>query len=266
MTNLKRGVRHNFVFLLQQLLNGQGYSLKVDGYFGAATEAAVRDFQEKHHLKKDGIVGVKTWTVLNAQASVTLPRFLSEDDFVRAAAELQIEPALIKAVQEVETGGRSGFLTDGRPVILFEGHIFWKELKKRGLDPQDYKDGNGDILYARWTKEHYLGGSAEYGRLEKARSIHEEAALCSASWGMFQIMGFNHKLCGFERVSDFTATQYRSEGEQLLSFAAFVRNSSCLDPLRAKDWRGFARCYNGPGYQANAYHTKLEKAYRKYTS
>ena len=62
---------------------------------------------------------------------------LTENDFQRVADLLGIEVAVVKAVQAVETGGHGGFVAPGRPMILFEGHIFWRELKKRGLDPPD---------------------------------------------------------------------------------------------------------------------------------
>ena len=63
---------------------------------------------------------------------------LTENDFQRVADLLGIEVAVVKAVQAVETGGCGGFVAPGRPMILFEGHIFWRELKKRGLDPERY--------------------------------------------------------------------------------------------------------------------------------
>ena len=44
------------------------------------------------------------------------------------ANSLDLEPALLKAVQLVEAAGRDGFLADGRPQILFEGHIMYKEV------------------------------------------------------------------------------------------------------------------------------------------
>ncbi|MBE9076804.1 N-acetylmuramoyl-L-alanine amidase [Romeria aff. gracilis LEGE 07310] len=37
----------------------------VDGIFGSRTEAAVREFQRKHSLVPDGIVGPKTWAALD---------------------------------------------------------------------------------------------------------------------------------------------------------------------------------------------------------
>jgi len=50
------------------------------------------------------------------------------------ANRLGLEPALLKAVQVVEAAGRDGFLADGRPQILFEGHIMYKEFHKKFPD------------------------------------------------------------------------------------------------------------------------------------
>lgn len=61
---LKRGAKGNDVKKLQELLNKQGYELKVDGKFGELTESAVKDFQKNKGLKIDGIVGNKTWNLL----------------------------------------------------------------------------------------------------------------------------------------------------------------------------------------------------------
>jgi len=49
---------------IQYLLRQRGYSLDVDGIYGAATEAAVKDFQSKNGLSADGIVGPDTWSKL----------------------------------------------------------------------------------------------------------------------------------------------------------------------------------------------------------
>ncbi len=56
---------------LQEKLNSKGYSLEVDGQFGAKTQAAVRDYQKKNNLSVDGIVGNATWGSLNNTNSST---------------------------------------------------------------------------------------------------------------------------------------------------------------------------------------------------
>lgn len=191
---------------------------------------------------------------------------LTDEDFTQIAELLGCEPAALKAVQQVETGGRGGFFSLGKPTILFEGHIFWTQLKKRGSNPEDYVKGNENILYPKWEKGHYKGGIGEYDRLEQARKINREAADASASWGMFQIMGFNYAACGEESIESFVRSMCESEFKQLLLTANFIKkNSQMLQALQAKDWAVFAKCYNGPAYAQNSYDVKLEAAYQKYS-
>ena len=128
---------------------------------------------------------------------------MTEEDFILVARLLDVEVTALKAVQQVETGGRGGFFAPGKPAILFEGHIFWNQLKKRNINPESHVKGNENILYPKWEKGHYKGGMGEYDRLEQARKINHEAADASASWGMFQIMGFNYAACGEKSVDSF---------------------------------------------------------------
>ena len=265
MQTLRISNRGGDVYTLQQLLQEWGYDLPVTGNFGQMTDKAVRDFQAKMKLTPDGIVGRRTWEMLmDKDALLLLPLRLKEEDFVRSAQTLQVEVATVKAVQEVETGGRGGFFSADRPAILFEGHIFWNQLKKQGKTPEDYLPGNEDILYPKWTKAHYKGGKGEYERLEKAMKIDHEAAISSASWGLFQIMGFNHKICGCDTVGEFVSKMKENEGAQLDLFTAFVQSNKLDSYLREKDWAGFARRYTGPAYAENKYDQKLKAAYEKH--
>ena len=59
-TIMKKGSRGESVKWLQWWLNRYGYGLVVDGKFGIATEYAVGNFQMKHNLKVDNIVGKYT--------------------------------------------------------------------------------------------------------------------------------------------------------------------------------------------------------------
>lgn len=134
----------------------------------------------------------------------------------------------------------------GKPAILFEGHVFWQQLVKKGIDPSKYVTGNEDILYPKWETGHYKGGMKEYERLEKARSINREAADASASWGMFQIMGFNYKACDENSVESFVTAMCESERKQLILSARFIKKGGMLSALIAKNWSEFACKYNVP--------------------
>ncbi len=61
---LKKGAKGEDVQALQELLNGHGYDLEVDGSFGGATEKALKSYQEAHGLTVDGSCGRATWTSL----------------------------------------------------------------------------------------------------------------------------------------------------------------------------------------------------------
>ncbi len=199
---------------------------------------------------------------------------LTNDDIVKKAEENHIEPAALMAVVEVESG-KSGFLDDGRPKILFEGHVFWRLLvqkQKEGkidFGPEKYAAEHPDILYPKWTKQYYKGGSAEYDRLGKALLIEHDSALMSASWGKFQIMGENFKLAGYTTVDEFVEDHKISEAKHLDAFFNYCTNrifrkKSLIEYLKMKNWQNFAEAYNGSGYAANQYDIKLEKSYNKH--
>lgn len=187
---------------------------------------------------------------------------LSKERIQSFAAELGVEYCTVKAVIEVETGGKP-FLTDGRPLILFEGHIFWRELNRLALNPESFAcSDTADILYRTWTKKHYKGGAGEYERLQRAITINQEAAYRSASWGLFQIMGFNCELCGEPDINEFVRKQESLES-QLTMAAAFIKSAGHTVSLARKDWASFARRYNGPAYAENDYDGKLRRAHEK---
>lgn len=265
MNTLKLGAVGNDVVTLQTLLEEWNYPCPQTGTFDKETDKCVREFQHSQGLTADGIVGKRTWEVLqNETLKALLPLKLCENDFVQAAQKMNVEVAAVKAVQDVETGGRGGFVKVAYPTILFEGHIFWNQLKKQDINPENFVSGNEDILYPNWTKKFYKGGEAEYSRLERAKKIHEVAALCSASWGMWQIMGFNYSSCKCENIHEFVALMNIKEGTQLNLFVNFVIANGWDKFLRNKDWAEFARRYNGPGYKENKYDEKLAEAYKKY--
>lgn len=185
---------------------------------------------------------------------------LTLNDIVNTAKAINVEPCALKAVCDVESNG-DGFESSGKPKILFEGHIFWRQLKGAGLNPALLAAQHPTLIYPKWTKRFYKGGEAEHERLKQAMAIHREAALKSASWGAFQLMGFNHKLCGYINLDDFVAAMGRDAPTQLAAFISFIKSNYLIKPLQAKNWAAFARGYNGEAYAENEYDKKMARAY-----
>jgi hypothetical protein len=177
-----------------------------------------------------------------------------------AARAAGLDPALVAAVIEVETGGAGGLLEDDRPRILFEAHVFSRLTAGR------WNGTHPDISRRQWVRGLYLGGAAEYGRLERAMLLDSDAALKACSWGLFQIMGFNHEMLGFATVAEMVEDARRGEPAQVAHGLRFIEAAGLKDMLRNHDWRAFARGYNGPAFEANAYHTKLEAAFRRHSA
>jgi hypothetical protein len=184
---------------------------------------------------------------------------LTEQDYQQAAALLNVDVPAIKAVVRVETSG-GGFFKDDRPKILFEAHWFGKYTGYR------FNSSHPNISGRKWDSSKYVGGAREYQRLETAKSLDETAALKSASWGLGQIMGGNHKAAGYPNVHSFVKDMYISEGKQLIAMVNFIKSQHLDRALRQHNWHAFARGYNGPGYRRNNYHTKLANAYAYYRS
>ena len=182
-----------------------------------------------------------------------MPPLLTDADFAAAARQLVCDVAAIHAVSDVESAG-GGFLEDGRPKILYESHQF------HHLTQGKWDASHPDISTPTWVRN-YKGGAAEYDRLEIAKALNEAAALESASWGRYQIMGLNFRPAGFESVQDFVAAMQASEANHLAAFVSYLKAENIAKYLGLKDWASFAFHYNGTAYRANRYDTKLAEKY-----
>lgn len=187
---------------------------------------------------------------------------LTDKDYIEIAKRNGINDyKLLKTVVKVETGGKT-FITTGKPYILFEGHVFWKQLQYKKINPAKYVKCNENILYKKYDKSKYKGGLAEYNRLNQAIKINEDAAYNSISSGIFQIMGFNHLKCGYPTAKGMFLSMCKSEINQLQIGAYFIYKRGLTKYLNAHNWSKFAYYYNGPAYKTNNYDVKLEKYYK----
>lgn len=228
-------MKENMVRVVQHLFNfyNPADTIVVDGQFGPQTEAALNAWMTKLTPKR-------------SQGT--------------SLSEAPFEQAAVQAVIDVESP-EGAFLEPNLPPILFEAHQFSKRTHRK------YDESYPDISSPHGDRSLYKGGIAEYARLHKASKLDHVAALESTSWGKFQIMGFNHKRCGYDNVFDFVDAMKRSEEEQDRAFIRFIMSDTVLkEALRSKDWDTFARRYNGPGYKQNKYDTRIAKAYRLRTA
>ena len=182
---------------------------------------------------------------------------VTDADIEAAAAKIGCAVAAVRAVIEVES--RGGFLPDKRPKILYERHYFHR------LTGGKFSAAHPDISHANWGG-YGMGGANQYVRLHKAIALDRAAALQSASWGNFQVMGSHYKSLGYASVEEFIAAFVSGAAAHLDIFVKFVKKNGLDDELIRRDWDGFARGYNGPKYKENKYDTKLAAAYAFYNA
>ena len=181
---------------------------------------------------------------------------LSAAGLEAAGRALNVGLPALWAVMTVETKG-CGFLSDRRPVILFERHIFSRRTQRRfdavAPDLSNSKAGGYGAV-----------GDAQYEKLGRAIKLDRRAALESASWGLGQIMGFNAAVAGFPDVEEMVRAMTDSEDAQFQGMVGFIQNSGLGGYLQQNDWKSFAYRYNGADFQKNRYDTKLAQAHARY--
>lgn len=261
------GSKGEVVKQMQRAL-GEKLSLNItaDGSFGRISASAIEQYQASVGLAPErdangAVYGPRTQAVLQPFIDA---RYVQIEDMALAAKQLGVDLASVRAVTSVEAK-EFGFFKNGFPVILFERHKFYTNLTTLAGAAQAAKWSamRGDICNP--VAGGYLGKEAEIRRLDAAIAINEPAALLSASWGLFQLMGFNYKLCGYASVQAFVKAMKESEDNQLSAFVNFIKaQPGLLNALKAKDWATFARLYNGKNYAINQYDTRLAAAYKSF--
>lgn len=259
--DIKYGDNGEDVRLLQLGLNEiMSLNLKCDGWFGKLSEETLRKYQQMQGLAVTGVYS----DAEKEQIGVYIEnRFLTVAKIVEVSNLHGIPPSMLLAVREVE-GRSEGFLPDRRPIILFERHKFYQQLANRA--GKQFADTmvtlHPDVCNPQ--RGGYVGYTGEYPRLEKAMGINKEAAWAAASWGMFQIMGFNYKYCGFAKISDFIDAAHASESHHLDMVVNFIESQpTMMMAVRQKQYKRFAELYNGAAQQG--YDVKLKAADEKYT-
>lgn len=278
----KFGEKNTHVKYLQRYLRETiDNSLVVDSSFGPKTEDTLKKLQSISNLKVTGKYEGDTKEYLDV---VIGKRYIQEWRYKQVAAlvgrdEKQFT-ALAKSIANTESLSE-GFNPDGSVKLLFERHKFYNYIRPRlAANPLELEhieahyqltlknaDEAVDLIHKRNPEicnpksGGYRVGYAEIERFKTAFSINPNAASDSASFGLYQIMGFNAKHCGYatgyEMMLDFMDCEYK----HLLAFAKFLEaNSAIYTYLKNNKYDSIAKLYNGPRYADNNYHVKIKKA------
>lgn len=214
---------------LQLWLGAHGQPITVDGRSGPQTRAAI----------------VLAFTNPCAPA-------VTDDDLKAIAARLGCSIPQLRAVSKVESGG-AAFDKQGRPKILFERHIYYRQTEGRfGTSP--------------WSSQKAGGYNEDsWSKLTNAAGQDVDAAFASASWGKFQVMGMHWRGLNYPSPLEMAYSTVTNEAAHYEMLARYIERFDLKRALaqlstNPQDNVAFATGYNGPGFRRFDYHTKLAKA------
>jgi hypothetical protein len=211
----------------------------------------------RYHGKIDGLWGPQTEAAILLAFEDGPDTRLTNEHYIESAQRQRCPVANIKAIAAVEAGG-AGFL-NGKPKILPEPHRFSKLTRGR------YDGAFPHLSYPRWgTRPYPKTQDLRYRQLLDMMRLDLDAGLKACSYGKFQILGENHKACGYDTVVGFAFNQAVDEITQLKAFENFIKASGILSFLQNGIWTKVAAMYNGPAYRKNRYDVKLAQAAREF--
>ncbi len=191
---------------------------------------------------------------------------IEDRDLGRIAAMIGVGEDEVHALMDVEAAGE-GFDAKGRPKALYEPHVAWRCSHGAVRD----KLAKAGLAYPKWKKGY---PKDSYARIAAAVAIDETVGLMATSWGFGQVLGENHRMCGYVTVQAMVKAMMADEENHLIAMVEFVKSAHIDDDMRelAKlkrpttpaDCVSIVRVYNGPGYKANNYHVKFAAAHNKW--
>lgn len=172
------------------------------------------------------------------------------------------EPEMVIAFSRVECR-REPFDKDGFPAILYERHVFFRNVKNR-------------VNRTAWTKQYstlcYPSGYGRGGygsfasqrvKLSKAMSLDKEAAMEACSWGPFQELGENWEDYGFSSIGEFVDTMKNGLYGASDIFIRSIKHRGLVQPMVKRQYTVLASKYNGAGYKEFHYDDQIQGEYTK---
>lgn len=180
---------------------------------------------------------------------------LSSAAYIQIADALRADPNFMRAVAMIESA-------ESADALRYEKHI-WRRYRFASREAKKFdRKSNPRTMAKRWANFEAMDAVARRdGQLFNPAA--DKAAIYAHSFGAWQIMGFNHKACGFESPRQFLKTMKTVEG-QIQCLVGFIEGDrTLLQATQTRDILNFSYHYNGRLYHKNKYDVKLQRAYQK---
>ncbi|MFT3908000.1 MAG: peptidoglycan-binding protein [Ferruginibacter sp.] len=154
MKSIKKDSTGNIVSFLKLNLGTLGYNVSNNDVFDENTEASVKDFQGRHGLAVDGVVGPITWVQIYLN-TVTPRRTNSRIE--RSNDIMLLHPVVRKAVVATYVQ----LVSEGIPFKIFEAYRF--PQRQEDLYAQGRTKPGSIVTYAEpWSSYHQYGLAADF--------------------------------------------------------------------------------------------------------
>jgi len=180
----------------------------------------------------------------------TLPDFVPDEEFEIIGEVVGWSPDILKGIGRKET--MFGAL-DPRDIRFESGQ--WRKYRfasreARKFDRHKNRSARrSDWREARWEAFSQMDRVAQKDAFLNPRA--GDAAILSHSFGWGQIMGFNHKVAGFDSAREFLRAMGTLEGQRQAIVNFIVDSRPILIAGQREDFDALGYHWNGPAYKRN---------------
>jgi hypothetical protein len=175
---------------------------------------------------------------------------LTTDQIIALAQKHDYDPAMLKAIIAVESGGIGFSKITGRIIIQFEPLWFKRECSEWRQHSANHT----------WFNNGVGNQDIEWRAFDDAFKIDPDAAMKSTSIGMMQVMGFHYDSLGFKTVGEMWDYAKESEANQVDLAIRFIKSNPKLDQaVKDKNCALIAYYYNGSEYEKYNYDKRLSQ-------
>lgn len=165
MRTLKRGCRGADVRTLQRALK-----LYEDGIFGKLTEEAVKEFQRSHGLEPDGVVGPKTWALIQCDPVLKKSTRSINEIIVHCAASYEGQNMTVEQIRRIHIRERGWSDIGYHYVVYLDGTIHvGRDVNVSGAHCTGHNSHSIGVVY--------VGGLAKNGQAKDTRTAAQKEGL-----------------------------------------------------------------------------------------